>query len=107
LLKEPVQQMWINYPEAERYSGLSHTTLWRYVSSGELKAARVGRSVRIHATPEAAELNVLANVYRFILDCHAKKMAAEPDSCNDAAIVRNTEGVSHVEQRPDTSLEVT
>jgi hypothetical protein len=59
------------------------------------------------ATPEAAELNVLANVYRFILDCHAKKMAAEPDSCNDAAIVRNTEGVSHVEQRPDTSLEVT
>jgi hypothetical protein len=29
------------------------------------------------ATPEA-ELNVLANVYRFILDCHAKKKAAEP-----------------------------
>ena len=33
---------------AERYSGLSHTTLWRYVTSGELKAARIGRSVRIH-----------------------------------------------------------
>ncbi len=48
LLKEPVQQEWVSYPEAERYSGLSHTTLWRYVSSGELKAARVGRSVRIH-----------------------------------------------------------
>jgi excisionase family DNA binding protein len=48
LLKEPVQQEWISYPEAERYSGLSHTTLWRYVTSGELKAARVGRSVRIH-----------------------------------------------------------
>ena len=48
LLKEPVQQEWISYPEAERYSGLSHTTLWRYVSRGELKAARVGRSVRIH-----------------------------------------------------------
>jgi hypothetical protein len=28
-------------------------------------------------TPDA-ELNVLANVYRFILDCYAKKMAAEP-----------------------------
>jgi len=53
------------------------------------------------ATPEA-KLNVLVNVYRFILDCHhAKKIAAEPDSCNDAAIVRNTKGVSHVEQRPD------
>jgi len=55
---------------------------------------------RSEATPEA-ELNVLANVYRFILDCHAKNMAAEPDSCNDVAIVRNTEGVSHVDQRPD------
>jgi hypothetical protein len=27
--------------------------------------------------------------------------APEPDSCNDAAVVRNTEEVSHVEQRPD------
>ncbi len=48
MLKEPVHQEWISYPEAERYSGLSHTTLWRYVGSGELKAARVGRSVRLH-----------------------------------------------------------
>ena len=48
MLNEPVQQEWISYPEAERYSGLSHTTLWRYVTSGDLKAARVGRSVRIH-----------------------------------------------------------
>ena len=52
-------------------------------------------------------MNVLANVYRFILDCHAKKIAAEPDSCNDAAIVRNTEGVSHVDQRPDRPSETT
>ena len=53
LLKEPVQQMWVSYPDAERYSGLSHTTLWRYVTKGDpklgqLKAARIGRSVRIH-----------------------------------------------------------
>jgi len=48
LLGEPIQQEWISYPEAERYSGLSHTTLWRYVTSGELQAARIGRSVRIH-----------------------------------------------------------
>jgi hypothetical protein len=35
------------------------------------------------ATPQA-ELNVLANVYRFILGCHAKKKAAdEPGSEND------------------------
>jgi excisionase family DNA binding protein len=48
VLRESVQREWISYPEAERYSGLSHTTLWRYVGSGDLKAARVGRSVRIH-----------------------------------------------------------
>jgi hypothetical protein len=55
LLKEPVQQEWVSYPDAERYSGLSHTTIWRFVTtiwrfvnSGELKAARVGRSVRLH-----------------------------------------------------------
>ncbi len=48
MLKERVEPVWIGYPTAERYSGLSHTTLWRYVSSGEIRAARIGRSVRIH-----------------------------------------------------------
>jgi hypothetical protein len=61
---------------------------------------------RPDATPEA-ELAVLANTYRFVLDCHAKKIAAELDGCNDAAIVRNTEEVSHVEQRPDRPSETT
>ena len=58
-------------------------------------------------TTAETELNALAAVYRFILDCHAKKVAAELDSCNDAAIVRNTEGVSHVDQRPDRPSEIT
>jgi excisionase family DNA binding protein len=57
LLKEPVQQEWISYPEAERYSGLSHTTLWRYVSNGQLKAARIGRSVRIYLPALKAFMN--------------------------------------------------
>ena len=48
MLTEQVMPEWVSYPEAERYSGLSHTTLWRYVGSGELRAARVGRSVRLH-----------------------------------------------------------
>jgi excisionase family DNA binding protein len=48
LLKAQVEPEWVSYPEAERFSGLSHTSLWRRVASGELKAARVGRSVRIH-----------------------------------------------------------
>ena len=48
LLRAPMEPEWVSYPEAQRFSGLSHTTLWRYVGSGELKAARVGRSVRLH-----------------------------------------------------------
>jgi excisionase family DNA binding protein len=48
MLEERIEAEWVDYPTAERYSGLSHTTLWRYVSRGDLKTARVGRSVRIH-----------------------------------------------------------
>jgi hypothetical protein len=36
---------------------------------------------RLDNTPEA-ELSALASVYRFILDCHAKKNAASVDSAN-------------------------
>ena len=43
-----VEAEWVDYPTACKFSGLSHTSLWRLVSRGELKAARVGRSVRIH-----------------------------------------------------------
>jgi len=59
---------------------------------------------RPDTTPEK-ELNALAVVYRFILDCHTKDKtvgpAPEPDSSDDAVIVGNAEGVSHVGQRPD------
>lgn len=48
MLKEPVRQEWITYAEAERYSGLSRTTLWRHITHGDLKVAKVGRSVRIY-----------------------------------------------------------
>ena len=47
MLKDRVEPEWIDYPTAERYSGLSHTTLWRYVTSGHIKYAKIGRSVRI------------------------------------------------------------
>lgn len=48
MLAEQVVPEWVSYPEAERFSGLSHTSLWRRVRSGEIKSARVGRSVRIN-----------------------------------------------------------
>jgi hypothetical protein len=65
---------------------------------------RIAYHPRDDATPEA-ELNVLASVYRFILDCYAKRIAGKPDSCNDAAIVGNTKGVGHVKQGPDRPSE--
>jgi hypothetical protein len=72
-----------------------------------MNSTHITYTSRLAATLEA-ELAVLANTYRFILDCHAKKMAAEPDGCNEAAIVRSTEeGVSYVEQRPDGTSETT
>ena len=58
---------------------------------------------RSDATPEA-ELNVLANIYRFILDCHAKKKAVEPapepDSCITTQIDRGALAVQPQKLRP-------
>ena len=42
-----------------------------------MSSPRITYTQRSDATLEA-ELNVLANVYRFILDCHAKKKAVVP-----------------------------
>jgi excisionase family DNA binding protein len=39
---------WVTYQQAEELSGLSRTTLWKLLSAGEIKAARVGRAVRIN-----------------------------------------------------------
>jgi excisionase family DNA binding protein len=42
-----VQPEWLRYPEAERYSGLGRSTLWKLVRDGHISAARVGKAVRI------------------------------------------------------------
>ena len=47
-----------------------------------------------------------ARAWRFVFNCYEKQKAPEPDSCNDAAIVRSTEEVSDVEQRPDGPSEI-
>ena len=56
-----------------------------------MDSPRITYALRSDATAEA-ELDVLANVYRFILDCHAKKKAVEPapepDSCITTQIDR-------------------
>jgi excisionase family DNA binding protein len=43
-----VSREWVTYKQAEELSGLSRTTLWKLLSAGEIKAARIGRAVRIN-----------------------------------------------------------
>jgi excisionase family DNA binding protein len=38
---------WLNYKQAEAYSNLSRTTLWQLIKARKIKAARIGRAVRI------------------------------------------------------------
>ncbi len=43
-----LQREWITYAEAQTLSGLGRTTLWKLLNSGEIKAARVGRAIRLN-----------------------------------------------------------
>ena len=45
--KVAITPAWLNYKQAEAYSGLSRTTLWQLINARKIKAARVGRAVRI------------------------------------------------------------
>jgi len=38
---------WLNYKQAEAYSSLSRTMLWQLINARKIKAARIGRAVRI------------------------------------------------------------
>ena len=44
-----VEPLWLTYPEAQRLTGLGRTTLWLLINgpNSGVKAARVGRAVRI------------------------------------------------------------
>jgi excisionase family DNA binding protein len=93
VLKEPVQQEWVSYPEAERYSGLSHTTLWRYVGSGDLKAARVGRSIRIH----------LPSLRAFMEERAGGTLANQTGDPGSGRLSEKRRGGENVEQSADKS----
>ena len=45
--KLAITPAWLNYKQAEAYSSLSRTTLWQLINARKIKAARVGRAVRI------------------------------------------------------------
>jgi hypothetical protein len=59
-----------------------------------------------------SEVSVLTRIYALAMQKFQEyekvaEPAPEPDSCTDAAIVRNTEEVRHVEQRLDRPSETT
>ena len=47
-MQAEVTREWVTYKQAEELSGLSRTTLWKLLGAGEIKAARIGRAVRIN-----------------------------------------------------------
>ena len=68
-----------------------------------MREPRIIYRPRAAATPEA-EREALAQVYRFVLDCWAKrrKASSEPDGSSNTAIASDTEEVMrNVDQRPD------
>jgi hypothetical protein len=61
---------------------------------------------------EESEVSVFTRIYALAMQKYQEnekpaESAPEPDGCNDAAIVTNTEEVSHVEQRLDRPSETT
>ena len=47
-MQAEITREWLTYKQAEELSGLSRTTVWKLLSAGEIKGARVGRAVRIN-----------------------------------------------------------
>jgi excisionase family DNA binding protein len=45
-----VERSWFSYREAQEYAGIGRTKLWQLVSSDQLRASKIGRSVRISKT---------------------------------------------------------
>jgi len=46
-METKVEKRWISYPEAMEYTGLGRTLLTQLVTSGEVRAAKVGTRVLI------------------------------------------------------------
>ncbi len=47
-MEAEIPRQWLRNRDAQELSGLSRTTLWKLIGSGEVEAARVGRAVRIN-----------------------------------------------------------
>jgi excisionase family DNA binding protein len=45
--KIAITPRWLTYTQAETYANLSRTTIWQLIKARKIKAARIGRAVRI------------------------------------------------------------
>jgi excisionase family DNA binding protein len=45
---QQVTPQWLRFAAAESYSGLGRTTLTRLINTGEIRAARIGKSIRVN-----------------------------------------------------------
>jgi excisionase family DNA binding protein len=45
---ENVEREWISYQEATALTGLSRGTIWKIIAAGQVRAAKVGKTVRIN-----------------------------------------------------------
>jgi excisionase family DNA binding protein len=41
------ERQWLSYQEIREIYGISRGTVWKLISAGEIRAAKIGRSVRI------------------------------------------------------------
>ena len=47
-MQAEIVREWLTYKEADQVVGLSRTTLWKLISSGEIEHRKVGRALRIN-----------------------------------------------------------
>ena len=59
-----------------------------------MSESSIAYATRPDASPQA-ELSTLANVYKFVLDCHAKKEATRPGSPDDAKEIKDDSRHQH------------
>ena len=61
---QQVQPEWLRYPEAERYSGLGRSTLWKLVKNNRIRAAKIVKAGRIsrHSLDEYMEQQAYTGV---------------------------------------------
>lgn len=46
--RQEVAPAWLRFREAEQYAGLGRSTLTKLINTSEIKASKVGKSVRIN-----------------------------------------------------------